>query len=132
MGLKRLTGRLLFIGALALFAGGLVTSMCQDKTEKSDTDAKTFAKRCNPRIVRKAELKRKAIKFHEGEKLKNHPLIAFQITESGEVSGATVKRSSGVRGYDDSALSFVRSEKYNSRPGCPAIHSETLVIIDSR
>ncbi len=132
VGLKRLFGRLLFTGALTLFAGGLVTSVSQDKTEKGEANAEAIAKGCNPKIVRKAESKHKAIKFREGEKLKNHPLVAFQIGESGEVISATVKRSSGVRDYDDAALSFVHSAKYNSRPGCPTIDSEAGVIIDFR
>jgi TonB family protein len=128
--LKRLAARLLFAGALTLFSGGLLTSASQDKKEKVDTDAKTFVKRCNPKIIRKAKLNREAIKFREGEKLKYMPNVSFQITASGEVVGARLKRSSGVRDYDDAALNFVRSTKYNARPGCPVIENEADVIID--
>ena len=130
MALNQLAVRVFFAGALTIFAGGLLTCVSQDKKEKGDTNAKTFAKRCNPKIVRKVESKRTAIKFREGEKLKNSPLVSFQITESGEVTGARLKRSSGVRDYDDAALSFVRSTKYNARPGCPTIDNEEDVIID--
>jgi len=60
------------------------------------------------------------------------PLIAFQIAESGEVINAHVKRSSGIRDIDDSALNSIQSTKYSARPGCPLIESEADVIIDFR
>lgn len=124
--------RLLFVGSLGVVASTRFTAAPQEKTAKRGEDTKDLAKRCNPTIVRKVELKRTAIKFREGEKLKNSPIVSFQITESGDVTGIRLKRSSGVRDYDNAALSFVRSRKYNARPGCPTIDSTEDVIVDFR
>ncbi len=131
MALERLAVRLLFAGGLTFFAGGLLTSASQDKTEKRDTDAKTFAKRCNPKIVKKVELKRKTIKVREGEKATGFtPLVTFQISDSGDVIREHLKRSSGFRDVDEAAIEFVNSARYNARPGCPVIENEASVNID--
>ena len=131
MALERLAVRLLVAGALTLLAGGLLASLSQDKTEKGDANAKTFAKRCNPKIVRKTELKRKTIKVREGEKATGFtPLVTFQITESGDVIRVNLKRTSGFRDVDEAAIEFVNSARYNARPGCPVIENEASVNID--
>jgi hypothetical protein len=82
-------------------------------------------------LVKKSKLKAKAIRVRQGEKSTGYtPIIAFQTTSTGEVLNAHVKRSSGIRDMDDSALSWVSSGRYNSRPGCPVVENEADVIID--
>jgi len=130
--LKRLAARLLFAGSLSFVVGVLPAARPQDKRDHPVADAQqlALAKRCNPVIVRKPKLKRRSIQVRKGEKATGFPpLIAFHIAESGEVVGAHVKRSSGIRDMDDSALSSIQSWRYNSRPGCPVIDSETVVLI---
>jgi len=121
------------IAALLLFAASTTIGSSQDKPEKTNEDQERLIKRCNPVVVKKPKLKVKTFHVREGEKSTGFtPLIAFQILESGEVTGAHVKRSSGIRDRDDVALNFVKSTKYNARPGCPVIESETGVTIDFR
>jgi TonB family protein len=117
--------------ASLLFAGNSPTGSSQDKPKNSNEDQERLIKRCNPVVVKKPKLKVKSFQVREGEKSTGFvPLITFQITESGEVINAHVKRSSGIRDKDDIALNFVKSTKYNARPGCPVIESETGVTID--
>jgi TonB family protein len=86
-----------------------------------------------PCISEKAQVQATAIRVREGEKSTGYtPIIAFQIAATGEVLNAHVKRSSGIRDMDDSALSWVSSGKYNTRPGCPAVDNEADVLIDIR
>jgi TonB family protein len=121
------------IAALALFAVNPPIATSQDKPEKTNEDQKRLIKRCNPVVVKKAKPQGKTIQVREGEKSTGFtPLIAFQIAESGEVINAHVKRSSGIRDIDDSALNSVKSTKYNARPGCPVIDNEADVLIDFR
>jgi TonB family protein len=119
------------IGALTLLAGSATIALSQDKAEKTNEDQKRLIKRCTPVIVKRPKLKVKSFQVRKGEKSTGFvPLIAFQIAESGEVINAHVKRSSGISDKDDIALNFVKSRKYNARPGCPVIESETSVTID--
>jgi len=105
--------------------------MAQGKRDHPDADAQQLANHCNPVIVRKPKLKRRSIHVRDGEKSAGYtPIIAFQIAESGKVIGPHVKRSSGIRDIDDVGLNFVRSRKYNPRPGCPVIDSEEDVMVD--
>lgn len=127
--LKPVAARLLFAGTLSFFALALPAARSQDKRDHPDADAQQLAKRCNPVIVRKANSKQRSIQIRKGERQRAVPLIAFRIAESGEVVDAYVKRSSGIRDRDDSALSSIRSSRYNSRPGCPVIASEAVVLI---
>jgi len=72
----------------------------------------------------------KSVRVHQGEKSTAYaPLIAFEILESGEVANARVKRSSGLADLDTYAFNCVRGTKYNSRPGCGVIETETTVLI---
>ena len=72
-----------------------------------------------------------SIRIRKGEKSTGYsPIVAFEILESGEVSNVRLKRSSGIADIDDNALAWIRSMKYNSRPGCGVIDSETGVTID--
>jgi outer membrane biosynthesis protein TonB len=50
--------------------------------------------------------------------------------ESGRVVNVYVKRSSGVADLDAFAVTSVRGTKYNKRPGCGTVESETTVSID--
>jgi len=119
------------IAALVLFAVNPPIGTSQEKPEKTNEDQKRLIKRCNPVIVKKPRLHVKTFQVREGEKSKGFtPLIAFQIAESGEVINARVKRSSGIRDIDDSALRWIQSAKYRARPGCPIIETESIVMID--
>ena len=73
------------------------------------------------------------IRVHPGEKLKNIPVVSFEVLESGEVRNAVVSRGSGITSIDDYALTWVRSMRYNERPpGCGIIESQAGVTVDLR
>jgi TonB family protein len=121
------------IGASVVLAGGVTASLPQGKPGKSTADREDLAKRCAPVIIKRSKAKQKSVRVRKGEKSTGFsPLIAFQIAESGEVINAHVKRSSGIRDIDDSALNSIQSTKYSARPGCPVIESEASVTIDFR
>jgi TonB family protein len=133
MALKRLSARLVFAASLSFLVVALPAARSQDRKDHPVADAQQLAKQCNPVLVKKSKLKPKAIRVREGEKSTGYtPIIAFQIASTGKVLNAHVKRSSGIRDMDDSALSSIQSGKYNSRPGCPVIDSEADVLIDLR
>lgn len=120
------------VGAVATL---LVCSTCaipaQDKSKSQTPEEKALIARCSPRIKKKQKMDRKTFRVRAGDKPTGFsPLISFQITESGEVINARVKRSSGIRDADNAALDFIKSGRYNSRPGCPLIESESSVSID--
>ena len=120
----------LIIGSLFLIEGHSIRVEAQDN-QKQTVDAKNFPKRCNPVVVNKGKVSPGEIHIRKGDKPTGFtPLIAFRITEVGEVIDAHVKRSSGIRDADGAALNWIRSTKYNSRPGCPVIDNEAVVIID--
>ena len=130
MALKRLAAPLLIAGSLTFAVGVLPSASSQDKRDHPGADAQQVATQCNPVLVKKAKLKPKTIHVRKGEKSTGHtPIIAFQISSAGEVLNAKVKRSSGIRDMDDSALSSIHYRKYNNRPGCPVIDSEADVLI---
>ena len=132
MALKRRAARLVFAGGLCFVVVAPPAARCQDKKDPA-ANAQQVAKQCNPVLVKKARLKPKAIRVREGEKSTGYtPIISFQITSTGEVLNAHVKRSSGIRDMDDSALNLIQSGRYNSRPGCPVVDNEADVIIDVR
>ena len=131
--LKQRMARLVLAGSLSPVVVAAPAATSQDKKDHSDATAQHIAKRCNPVLVKKSRLKAKTIRVRDGEKPTGYtPIIAFQITSTGEVLNAHVKRSSGIREMDNSALSSIQSGRYNSRPGCPVIDSEAYVIIDIR
>jgi TonB family protein len=77
--------------------------------------------------------KQEAIHFRKGEKSSGYaPLITFEILESGEVTNARVKRSSGVSDIDALALDWARSARYKKRPGCGIVKSRASVVVDRR
>jgi TonB family protein len=130
---KQLIARPVLAGSLIFVVVALPVAKSQDKKDHADAAAQQIAKRCNPVLVKKSKLKAKATRLREGEKSTGYtPIIAFQITSTGEVLNARVKRSSGIRAMDDSALSWVSSGRYNSRPGCPVVENEADVLIDIR
>jgi uncharacterized protein len=131
--LKQFVAQLVLAGSLSLVMVALPASRSQDKKDHSDAAAQQIAKRCNPVLVKNSKLKAETIRVREGEKSTGYtPIIAFEIASTGEVVSAHVKRSSGIRDIDDSALSSIRSGRYNSRPGCPVVDSEADVLIDLR
>jgi len=100
----------------------------QQRKAKPEYDVKV----CTPKVThRKPMSKPKPITVHQGEKSAGYPpLIDFEILESGEVTNAHVKRSSGFADIDTYALNRVRAIRYNSRPGCGTIESEATVSVD--
>jgi TonB family protein len=102
------------------------------RIKSHNPEEKALIARCSPRIIKKKpKIVRKAFQVRVGENPTGFsPLISFQITESGEVINARVKRSSGIRDEDNAALDSIRSGRYNSRPACPFIDSESSVTID--
>ena len=121
--------RIVFLSTF--LAGNLNANAPQDKREKVDLDQSELIKRCRPKVVKSVTPKQKPIQVRKGEKSTRFtPIIAFDIPESGEVANARVKRSSGIRDIDEYALNWVKSIRYDSRPGCPAIQNEADVLID--
>lgn len=88
--------------------------------------------RCTPKLISKPDLpKDKEVRIRKGEKPSGKsPLISFQILDSGVVTGATVKRSSGVADWDAYALAWISGMHYNARPNCGTIDNQAVVTID--
>ncbi len=119
------------LGPFLLFVGAVTPTRSQDKPEKPKAERQDFPKRCNPKLVRKPKPVGRNISLHKGEKPTGYgPLVTFQIAESGEVINIQLKRSSGFKGIDNLAVAWVKSSKYNSRPGCPVIEVEESVMVD--
>ena len=69
----------------------------------------------------------------KGEKgIKAPPIVTFEILESGEVVNARIHRSSGVADLDRKAMQWIRSARYNHRPGCGVLMSTASVIVHPR
>jgi hypothetical protein len=118
-------------GVFALIVGSVTATPPQNKTETPTAERQDFPKRCNPIFVRKPKLHGRKISVHKGEKPTGYgPLVTFQIADSGELVNIRLKRSSGFKDIDDLALSFVKSGKYNGRPGCPVIDVEESLTVD--
>jgi TonB family protein len=100
--------------------------------EKPLADQKSDVKRCTPKVVSHASPpKQESIHIRPGEKSTGFsPIIAFQILETGEVTQAHIKRSSGIAYIDIRALKWIRGTKYNPRSGCGVIESEASISID--
>jgi TonB family protein len=98
--------------------------------EQAKTDPKYDSKRCTPKIVsRGPRSKPSAIHARKGEKpTGRRPLIAFEVSESGEVFNARIKQSSGIADIDAHALTWVQSFRYNKRPGCGVLESEASMV----
>jgi|ERR1700690_2021055 len=124
------------MGLLAISASILLAVMVPTVAaqEKPLTDQKYDIKRCAPKIVSHAQHpKQESIHTRPGEKPTGFsPIIAFQILDTGEVTQAHVKRSSGTADIDTYALNSIRGTKYNRRSGCGVIESQAVVSIDWR
>jgi TonB family protein len=123
------------MGRIAVATFMLATTMSTVAAqEKPLADPKYDAKRCTPKVVRHAPRpKQESIHTRPGEKSTGFsPVIAFQILDTGEVTQAHVKRSSGIADIDTYALSWIRGTKYNARYGCGVIESQASVSIDWR
>ncbi len=57
------------------------------------------------------------------------PLMTYEIQDSGEVTNVALKRSSGMSRVDACALAWVKSFRYNKRPGCGIVESQVSVLI---
>jgi TonB family protein len=80
-------------------------------------------------VFRNPTSKPRSVHIRKGEKSTHYPLIAFEILESGQVTNARVKHSSGVADLDALALKSVRGMKFNNRPGCGTVESEVTVLM---
>ena len=119
------------LGISVLLIGHVSAMPPQNKPEKHDADRSELAKLCNPKLVKSSNPKGKPIQVRDGEKPSGFTtIVTFEVLETGKVTNVRLKRSSGMKDTDDYALTSVRSRRYNSRPGCPAIQSEAVVLID--
>jgi TonB family protein len=122
------------MGSSAIAAAILIAAMIPAGTaqEKPPADQKYDVKRCTPKVVIHAPSpKQESIHTRPGEKSTGFsPIIAFQILDTGKVTQAHVKRSSGIADIDTYALNWIRGTKYNTRSGCGVIESQADVTID--
>jgi TonB family protein len=58
------------------------------------------------------------------------PAVKFTIKSDGSVAEVRLQRGSGSPGIDRFALETAGKWKFNSRPGCPAVESQTKLLID--
>jgi TonB family protein len=113
---------------LALLTALLLLTPVIAQEERKDPEK--YLKKCQPKVVKHGPIpKGTDIVVRKGEKVTGAPLISFQILESGEVTNASVKRSSGLANVDRYALDWIRGTKYNARSGCGVIESEASVLI---
>lgn len=99
-------------------------------TQEGKVRQQDDVKKCQPKVVKHGPVpKGSDIVVRKDEKVRGYPVISFQILESGEVTNALVKRSSGLANVDKYALEWVKGTKYNSRSGCGVIESEVSVLI---
>jgi outer membrane biosynthesis protein TonB len=117
------------IAAVALLAIMIPTVAAQ---EKPPADQKYDVKRCAPKVVSHARRpKQESIHPRPGEKSTGFlPVIAYQILDTGKVTQAYVKRSSGIADIDTIALNWIRGTRYNTRSGCGVIETQAVVTID--
>jgi TonB family protein len=106
---------------LYLFAAGLAA---QDHPAQS---GKYDIKRCTPKVVKHGPIPKKYKISPQDKPTGYSPLIAFEVLESGEVTNAKLKRSSGYSAFDKAALRWIAGTKYNSRPGCGVTQNEAGV-----
>lgn len=80
-------------------------------------DLKHDLNRCSPTIVsKKPAAKPRNVQIKQGDHYST--IVTFMVLESGDVVNARVKRTSGNRDLDASALKAIRGIKYNKRTGC--------------
>ena len=101
---------------------------------QSQANRKQEEKPCTLKLLSQPPLpKQETIRFRKGEKSSGFtPVITFEILESGQVIDASVKRSCGISDIDALALDWVRSARYNKRPGCGVVQSRASVVVDRR
>ena len=90
-----------------------------------------LAEKCRPKVISRSSLSRPDVIQHRkgGKATVFSPIVAFEITESGNVQKARIKRSSGIADLDAYALSWILSTKHKDRPGCGVVVSQTSVDI---
>jgi TonB family protein len=90
-------------------------------------------KRCTPKVVKQGTTPNRGLVRRKGEKSAGYsPIVSFAILETGEITNAKLKRSSGFKFLDDHALGWIRTTTYNNRPGCGVIETKADVTIDLR
>ncbi|MGH7868609.1 MAG: energy transducer TonB family protein [Candidatus Dormibacteraceae bacterium] len=116
--------------AVFVMVGAIVsTTRAQQTVTKSEQ--KPLALKCTPRLIKQPahSYDNEQALIKKGERATGYsPLVTFEIQESGEVTNAVLKRSSGYSRIDRGALAWVKGTKYNRRPGCGVI--ETSMTVD--
>lgn len=88
-------------------------------------------KRCQLKAIRQGTSA--GLRISPGSLVRNMPVIAFEVLESGAIRNAVISRSSGVAEIDKYALESVRSMKYEERPiGCGVIEEAMAMHLDFR
>jgi TonB family protein len=118
-----------FVITALLVAVSTAFAAAQDKTKP---EGKYDAQRCGPKLVSRGSGKSPELHFRKEETYNNSPVVAFEILESGEITHAVLKRSSGVTEVDNYALKSVQELKFNKRPRCGVIESNLDITIDFR
>jgi len=119
------------LALLAFLLGKPPVALAQAKARDPDSNVKELIERCTPVLVTQPNVKHDSLQIRGGEKPTGFsPLVTFQIVASGEVTNVRLKRSSGFRDIDRLALGYIKSHKYNDRPGCPVIESQAGVTVD--
>jgi TonB family protein len=89
-------------------------------------DPKPDLNRCSPTIVsKKPAAKPRNVQIKQGDHYST--IVTFVVLESGDVGNARVKRTSGNRDVDASALKAIRGIKYNKRAGCGTILTQAEI-----
>jgi TonB family protein len=70
-------------------------------------------------------LKPKNVQIKQGDHYST--VVTFVVLESGDVVDARVKRTSGNRDLDASALKAIRGIKHNKRTGCGPILTQAEI-----
>lgn len=89
-----------------------------------------FPRLATPKVSTGASLA--DIHIRKGERYAKTPVIGYEVSESGEILNAFVKRGSGVADIDQRALRYVKELRFNKRPGCTVVDSEATVTVDFR
>ena len=118
--------RAIAVGALLILSPFVASA--QDRGSQDNL------KRCIPKILVGKNVKTKSspeVHLRPGEKFVGMPIVVFEVSANGDVSNASIKRSSGVQDIDRYALMWVRSLKYSRRPStCPVADMKAGVTID--
>ena len=104
-------------GAIGLMAVGLMLTVFQRPgiAQASGQEASASEVNCRPVSANTPPPQWPA---HIHGTITASPTVAFNITENGKVEGLALKRSSGVRAYDQAIMKAVKQWTYKPAPGC--------------